>query len=91
MGLLATILYYPSLMRLRLVSPARHVSTPRSHVPSRVCTRVAVSSMQNSDAGTMSPFEHGEVFVLNDGGEVSAASQFAGVAALHCALHFRRR
>ena len=24
----------------------------------------------NSDAGTMSPFEHGEVFVLNDGGEV---------------------
>lgn len=27
--------------------------------------------LQNSDAGTMSPFEHGEVFVLNDGGEVS--------------------
>ena len=25
--------------------------------------------MQNSDAGTMSPFEHGEVFVLDDGGE----------------------
>ncbi|MBR9689727.1 MAG: CTP synthase [Candidatus Altiarchaeota archaeon] len=24
----------------------------------------------NIDAGTMSPFEHGEVFVLNDGGEV---------------------
>jgi CTP synthase len=24
----------------------------------------------NSDAGTMSPFEHGEVFVLDDGGEV---------------------
>ncbi|OMO61339.1 CTP synthase [Corchorus capsularis] len=23
----------------------------------------------NSDAGTMSPFEHGEVFVLDDGGE----------------------
>lgn len=25
----------------------------------------------NKDAGTMSPFEHGEVFVLDDGGEVS--------------------
>lgn len=24
----------------------------------------------NMDAGTMSPFEHGEVFVLDDGGEV---------------------
>ncbi|CAJ0902128.1 3239_t:CDS:2 [Entrophospora sp. SA101] len=24
----------------------------------------------NIDAGTMSPIEHGEVFVLNDGGEV---------------------
>lgn len=27
----------------------------------------------NTDAGTMSPFEHGEVFVLNDGGEVFGA------------------
>lgn len=26
----------------------------------------------NTDAGTMSPFEHGEVFVLDDGGEVKA-------------------
>jgi CTP synthase N-terminus len=25
--------------------------------------------VQNVDAGTMSPFEHGEVFVLDDGGE----------------------
>lgn len=24
----------------------------------------------NTDAGTMSPFEHGEVYVLDDGGEV---------------------
>ena len=24
----------------------------------------------NVDAGTMSPFEHGEVFTLDDGGEV---------------------
>jgi hypothetical protein len=33
----------------------------------------------NIDAGTMSPFEHGEVFVLDDGGEVllySCAFQF---------------
>ncbi len=28
------------------------------------------------DAGTMSPFEHGEVFVLDDGGE--ARLHFAG-------------
>ncbi|RRT82633.1 hypothetical protein B296_00007671 [Ensete ventricosum] len=27
----------------------------------------------NTDAGTMSPFEHGEVFVLDDGGEVKIA------------------
>lgn len=26
----------------------------------------------NTDAGTMSPFEHGEVFVLDDGGEVKS-------------------
>ncbi|RZR83017.1 hypothetical protein BHM03_00009557 [Ensete ventricosum] len=34
----------------------------------------------NTDAGTMSPFEHGEVFVLDDGGEVirfPLASHFA--------------
>lgn len=30
----------------------------------------------NIDAGTMSPFEHGEVFVLDDGGEVSSLSLF---------------
>ena len=28
----------------------------------------------NTDAGTMSPFEHGEVFVLDDGGEVYPTS-----------------
>ena len=28
----------------------------------------------NTDAGTMSPFEHGEVFVLDDGGEARAAT-----------------
>ena len=29
----------------------------------------------NTDAGTMSPFEHGEVFVLDDGGEVRILSR----------------
>lgn len=28
----------------------------------------------NTDAGTISPFEHGEVFVLDDGGEVKEPS-----------------
>ena len=32
----------------------------------------------NTDAGTMSPFEHGEVFVLDDGGEVCFASKLLG-------------
>ena len=33
-------------------------------------TAIKIDPYLNSDAGTMSPFEHGEVFVLNDGGEV---------------------
>ena len=33
-------------------------------------TSVKIDPYINSDAGTMSPFEHGEVFVLDDGGEV---------------------
>lgn len=33
----------------------------------------------NTDAGTMSPFEHGEVFVLDDGGEVSISTLFASI------------
>ena len=33
-------------------------------------TSVKIDPYLNSDAGTMSPFEHGEVFVLDDGGEV---------------------
>lgn len=32
-------------------------------------TSVKIDPYLNCDAGTMSPFEHGEVFVLNDGGE----------------------
>jgi len=33
-------------------------------------TAVKIDPYLNTDAGTMSPFEHGEVFVLDDGGEV---------------------
>ncbi|BAT75242.1 uncharacterized protein HKW66_Vig0037500 [Vigna angularis] len=33
-------------------------------------TAIKIDPYLNTDAGTMSPFEHGEVFVLDDGGEV---------------------
>ena len=33
-------------------------------------TSIKIAPYLNCDAGTMSPFEHGEVFVLDDGGEV---------------------
>ena len=33
-------------------------------------TSIKIDPYLNSDAGTLSPFEHGEVFVLDDGGEV---------------------
>ena len=33
-------------------------------------TSIKVDPYLNIDAGTLSPFDHGEVFVLNDGGEV---------------------
>lgn len=36
-------------------------------------TSIKIDPYLNTDAGTMSPFEHGEVFVLNDGGEVRSA------------------
>ena len=32
-------------------------------------TSIKIDPYLNVDAGTMSPFEHGETFVLNDGGE----------------------
>lgn len=35
-----------------------------------VITAIKIDPYLNYDAGTMSPTEHGEVFVLNDGGEV---------------------
>merc|ERR1719453_1004730 len=33
-------------------------------------TAIKIDPYLNIDAGTMSPFEHGEVYVLEDGGEV---------------------
>ncbi|XWS23459.1 hypothetical protein CRYUN_Cryun28dG0015700 [Craigia yunnanensis] len=33
-------------------------------------TSIKIDPYINSDAGTMSPFEHGEVFVFDDGNEV---------------------
>ncbi|KAJ7982123.1 CTP synthase family protein [Quillaja saponaria] len=33
-------------------------------------TSIKIDPYLNTDAGTMAPFEHGEVFVLDDGGEV---------------------
>jgi CTP synthase len=32
-------------------------------------TSIKIDPYMNTDAGTMSPFEHGETFVLDDGGE----------------------
>ena len=32
-------------------------------------TAIKIDPYMNIDAGTMSPFEHGETFVLDDGGE----------------------
>lgn len=40
-------------------------------------TAIKIDPYLNTDAGTMSPFEHGEVFVLNDGGEASRVLQTA--------------
>jgi CTP synthase len=33
-------------------------------------TAIKIDPYLNIDAGTMNPFEHGEVYVLDDGGEV---------------------
>ena len=48
----------------------------------RLC---AADPYLNTDAGTMSPFEHGEVFVLDDGGEVRAPAPVRAAAAGRCA------
>ena len=38
-------------------------------------TSIKIDPYLNSDAGTMSPFEHGEVFVLDDGGRLILISE----------------
>ena len=49
-------------------------------------TSIKIDPYLNVDAGTMSPFEHGEVFTLDDGGEVVARAyareEHVGVAVL---------
>ena len=40
-----------------------------------LCSVIFPDPYLNTDAGTMSPFEHGEVFVLDDGGEVSSLNK----------------
>lgn len=56
---------------------AAYVLKPRSTTccitqsASRLTALMLADPYLNTDAGTMSPFEHGEVFVLDDGGEVS--------------------
>lgn len=45
-----------------------HGADAVSHMSGVVCL---ADPYLNADAGTMSPFEHGEVFVLDDGGEVT--------------------
>lgn len=48
------------------IAPPEQTSTPH--------TAPAADPYLNMDAGTMSPFEHGEVFVLDDGGEARKGS-----------------
>ena len=43
-------------------------------------TSIKIDPYLNSDAGTMSPFEHGEVFVLDDGGEVDLDLEITSVS-----------
>lgn len=44
------------------------------------CCSCTTDPYLNIDAGTMSPFEHGEVFVLDDGGEVGSSGGSASSA-----------
>lgn len=72
--LFAKWLYGPSLAMRSFgcwlaPSKVRHGSTVTVRLQCHTCVL-----LQNSDAGTMSPFEHGEVFVLNDGGEVCSCA-----------------
>ena len=50
-------------------------------------TSIKIDPYLNVDAGTMSPFEHGEVFVLDDGGETDLDlgnyERFLGITLTH--------
>ena len=60
------------------------ISNPAS---SAVTAHLHADPYLNTDAGTMSPIEHGEVYVLDDGGEVTAPTH-RRLSASHCAkLH----
>jgi CTP synthase (UTP-ammonia lyase) len=48
------------------------------------CRWCAADPYLNTDAGTMSPFEHGEVFVLDDGGEVRLVLHTSSSLLVHC-------
>ena len=43
-------------------------------------TSIKIDPYLNVDAGTMSPFEHGETFVLDDGGEFPVFDQLPKLA-----------
>lgn len=47
-------------------------------------TAIKIDPYLNTDAGTMSPFEHGEVFVLNDGGEVRGCTDARMLVSYAC-------
>jgi hypothetical protein len=55
-----------------------------------VRARRATDPYINVDAGTMSPFEHGEVFVLDDGGEARPQRGACGAQAAHAPRALQR-
>ena len=46
-------------------------------------TSIKIDPYLNSDAGTMSPYEHGEVYVLDDGGEKFRHGKLSRTGHLH--------
>ncbi len=72
----------------RLVRICRDGAPARSSVGLRLTAACAffVDPYLNVDAGTMSPFEHGEVFVLDDGGEVRTRRLSISPGAMYASL-----
>lgn len=70
-----------NLSSIPTAGPAQLVSEEACSFPVLPCCAMPhADPYLNMDAGTMSPFEHGEVFVLDDGGEVRALT----AALPHC-------